>query len=664
MTVNVTIVSKQMARGCIFVAIDGGESSGAGRRECVSQQRLAPLPKSSVSELFENDGEAVIARSSHGAAAVLSQWTSVMPGAKIDPWSVDHRVRVPSYVTSSLPPEADADLLLGRADGARAPVLPSLFLPGFPKSSTTWLYSCLTTAFTPVRAGCGHDPSGWNASACPRRFLLSPVGASRWPHDLFTVEALKETFFFGGNRQRRYREDLLSLHGPDPTHGARPGEPPLWPWENKHQRIARLGASPPARRHAADGAARPPRGARAKASREALARGVRASREALDRHNGALLERIARLCSNSRPPCSNAPPSASPAPHSQRRRARQAAAPDATAAARAPEAATAGALAGPLATELGLPSRQLPLSDCAHTACHRTVRGVASTYNHQCAWEEDKVGVRLQRNDSYCLMSILPWATHRHEFRLVVGDFTPNYLCDPEALSRLHRMAPHPERLRFIVLMREPAARALSEWSMFALQWGWDTIGDFEASFAMRVRQLRACNSSLFRNVAALRSLPTVELSRYLAKCWNHGGSMMYATNSLYSVCVLHALRLFRREQFLFLRYEDLMAMNAPSLLTLIGRFSGLYAGSDLIDASRADGKCDPQSSRRAPSTYRTLSPSEKVLYNRSKAQLASGRHAFSAFFAPYNELLVELVGHQAIGWHGSAGGCRARCGS
>ena len=267
--------------------------------------------------------------------------------------------------------------------------------------------------------------------------------------------------------------------------------------------------------------------------------------------------------------------------------------------------------------------------------------------------------------------------------------------------------------------MREPSARAFSEWAMFALQWAWDPISEFEPSLAMRANQLRTCNASLFRNVSLLRSLPTPELSAYLAKCWNYGGAMMYAQTSMYSVCILHALRYFRREQFLFLRYvaglaticlytiwvwvyrasvtirlaspasllslacvlralppylppyrltcrryEDMMAMDAASLLKLIGRFAGLYAGDDLVYPSKGrngrpmpDGLCQPRSGHGSGSghkpaaTYMALSPEEKVLYNASAAQLERERPSFDALFAPYSALLTELVGHPDFGW-------------
>ena len=73
-----------------------------------------------------------------------------------------------------------------------------------------------------------------------------------------------------------------------------------------------------------------------------------------------------------------------------------------------------------------------------------------------------------------------------------------------------------------------------------------------------------------------LDKLPTAELAAYIHKCFGGGKAMAYVTTSLYSVCLLHALRYFGREQFLILRYEDLMRMEAASVLGLLARFTGL----------------------------------------------------------------------------------------
>lgn len=50
---------------------------------------------------------------------------------------------------------------------------------------------------------------------------------------------------------------------------------------------------------------------------------------------------------------------------------------------------------------------------------------------------------------------------------------------------------------------------------------------------------------------------------------------MMYPHLSMYAPCIIHALRYFERDQFLFLRYEDLMRMDAASIVRLVGRFTG-----------------------------------------------------------------------------------------
>ena len=40
-------------------------------------------------------------------------------------------------------------------------------------------------------------------------------------------------------------------------------------------------------------------------------------------------------------------------------------------------------------------------------------------------------------------------------------DFTPNYLCDADAMARIHRVAGgNARQLRFIVVMRDPVYRA------------------------------------------------------------------------------------------------------------------------------------------------------------------------------------------------------------
>ncbi len=90
-------------------------------------------------------------------------------------WSRQHGLRLPNYVTLSelRPPGPHAARVLRTGASAResSPVLPSLFVPGFPKSATTFLYECLGTAFAPPHVCGSGGAAHW--ATCRRRFLLS-----------------------------------------------------------------------------------------------------------------------------------------------------------------------------------------------------------------------------------------------------------------------------------------------------------------------------------------------------------------------------------------------------------------------------------------------------------------------------------------------------------
>ena len=622
-------VNRTKTGPCVQVMYDKGRN-GAGALHCVQRSLLRLIPRVLLSDLARQPrGLAAPPPSSRGRDRATRLVR--VPDDGGEAWS--RGLHLPTYVLNTRAPEESAmEPRSSAGSHTRQPVLPTVFLPGFPKSATTWLYTCMAEAYTPRRAGCGGDASGWNASACPRRFLLTPLTARKWQRGEFILESRKETFYFGGTRQKFFRPDLLTLSGPNPARGALPGEPALWAWEHKGHRVARSQPlSPTAASVKTTGWSREQR---AKRDRE-----QRNEQRILQQRQ--LFERLGRMCLGGEPPCNGDNRAARDRGRGRRRR-KQTSSSAATSSTAADAAAANASVVGAARDK-----------ECLHVACHHVIRDEPSTSNVACNWEP-AVHTSLGRNDSFCLTSLLPHAAPG-EFNLLVGDFTPNYLCDAEALPRLRASARDPDALRFVVVMREPAARARSEWAMFALQWAWDPIGDFGASFATRVKQVRECNATLFRNVTALKSLPTEELSDYLRECWNFGGALMYATNSMYSVCVLHALRHFKREQFLFLRYEDLMAMDARDLLRLIGRFTGLYAGDDLIEAVGPTGRCQPRGRKggRNTRTYDTISPEEKVLYNASSDYLraASNRDALDELFAPYNDLLTELVGHRDFSW-------------
>jgi hypothetical protein len=189
----------------------------------------------------------------------------------------------------------------------------------------------------------------------------------------------------------------------------------------------------------------------------------------------------------------------------------------------------------------------------------------------KCAWDRAFAfdGRGAITKEAYCVHSLLPWAK-KDELNVSVVDFTPNYICDADAMRRLHEGAAGQRgRLRFIVVMRDPIMRAFSEWAMFSLGWNWDPVKNFSASMAFKIRDLKQCNETLFNRPDLLRHLPTEEVAQYMRSCFRYGAATMYPTTSMYSVCMLHALRYFRRDQFLVLRYADLMRWRLDARLML-----------------------------------------------------------------------------------------------
>ena len=93
-------------------------------------------------------------------------------------------------------------------------------------------------------------------------------------------------------------------------------------------------------------------------------------------------------------------------------------------------------------------------------------------------------------------------------------------------------------------------------------------------------------------------------------------------------MCILNALRVFDRSQFLFLRFEDTMkavtalppaaalgmnwrgsGMNAPALLKLLSNFTGLHTDAQIINQMRSANQCEVRPSSEEPSEEPSVSP-------------------------------------------------------
>ena len=169
------------------------------------------------------------------AEGVDSAWRVVKSTLAAPSWNPS--LRVPLTTLDAAPP-AQQDTLRFEDGDERSPLIPSLFMPGFPKAATTFLYNCLLANFGPTHVGCGRSPEGWTAATCGRRFALTTLSSSS--HGELTQ--WKEAFFYGGKPVEWLegeRDDLLGLHGPDPRRGSLASLPALWAWGGQEQHQAR-----------------------------------------------------------------------------------------------------------------------------------------------------------------------------------------------------------------------------------------------------------------------------------------------------------------------------------------------------------------------------------------------------------------------------------------
>lgn len=234
-----------------------------------------------------------------------------------------------------------------------------------------------------------------------------------------------------------------------------------------------------------------------------------------------------------------------------------------------------------------------------------------------------------------------PLAAELPAGRALTYDMTPNYLCSAHAL-RLMRERYGPElsaRARFIVMLREPVARAFSEFSMFR-SWGWEKEPEFGRAVAGEIRQLRRClrNDTLLLRPVVLAAMEPARVVADAMRC-GAGEAREYVRNSLYEVCIAGAYAYFARRQFMFVFAEDLREMAGAELARKVEAFTRLTlrrAPSGEPAATIAQG-CDTgtqsRGGRRALPNHQTKGRIEPELAARLRR-----------FFAPSRAALASLL--------------------
>jgi len=206
--------------------------------------------------------------------------------------------------------------------------------------------------------------------------------------------------------------------------------------------------------------------------------------------------------------------------------------------------------------------------------------------------------------------SHFPLESARREFEaehgrpFLTGEASPSYISSYWAPGRIRKLLPD---VRLLAVLRNPVDRAYSQFQMSRRQ-GLEPLERFEEATAAEEERLRP-------EVARLSVDP-----RYNSPDF---GRWSYLARSRYAEQLERWLELFPREQFLFLKAEDLFADPGTALAATYD-----YLG---LPQHRPDG-----ASRLNSAQYGAIQPDLRAEY--------------TEYFRPHNERLYELVGID-FGW-------------
>mmetsp|Transcript_25036 Transcript_25036/g.78014 ORF Transcript_25036/g.78014 Transcript_25036/m.78014 type:complete len:708 (-) Transcript_25036:43-2166(-) len=179
--------------------------------------------------------------------------------------------------------------------------------------------------------------------------------------------------------------------------------------------------------------------------------------------------------------------------------------------------------------------------------------------------------------------------------RIVGIDACPYYFAETNAPQLLVQMAPRPELIRLVVLVRNPVLRAYSEWGM-AQSWKgiFHRSHSFERAVAEQVQAVQRCMGSIGLEGFVDGSSSHGDFFSSHKRCVRND-YYHYVTNSLYGVHLRNWLAWFSPKQFLVLETEAMKAMPALDLVRLVGSHAGVAVDAALVtDEVRA--RCEARS--------------------------------------------------------------------
>jgi hypothetical protein len=192
----------------------------------------------------------------------------------------------------------------------------------------------------------------------------------------------------------------------------------------------------------------------------------------------------------------------------------------------------------------------------------------------------------------------------RHGRPFLTGEGSPTYMADPWAAGRVRKMLPD---VKLIAVLRNPVDRAYSQFRD-CREWGHEECESFAEAVAREEERLRPLRARIDRDP--------------MYRSWNFA-KWSYLYRSRYAEQLEPWLALFPREQFLFLKAED-MFTDPQGALDATHEFLGLPPHQ-------------PEHRRLNVTKERSTLPDDV-------------RESLVEYFRPHNERLYELIGVD-FGW-------------
>eukprot|EP00026_Physarum_polycephalum_P001982 Phypoly_transcript_01986.p1 GENE.Phypoly_transcript_01986~~Phypoly_transcript_01986.p1 ORF type:complete len:561 (+),score=86.51 Phypoly_transcript_01986:1028-2710(+) len=190
--------------------------------------------------------------------------------------------------------------------------------------------------------------------------------------------------------------------------------------------------------------------------------------------------------------------------------------------------------------------------------------------------------------------SLFPCGNASYE---VTFDGTAGYMFDSHVPELLHE---HHPKAKFIIMLRDPIARAYSHFYMTTRSSNAEGPQRFDDLMQTHVKRFRECAEKEGNTACAAR------------------GSWLFLNAGLYYYAIQRWFAFFPREQFIFVLFNDLVGPNGDNFVKDIQAFLGL----DVVDL---------------PTREQNVSPKRAPMFD-------STRELLLDFYRPHNKLLYELL--------------------